>query len=329
MNMKRLTTLAAAFLILAPLATAQEYVGIPTEEMDYHAASQRGHQWCWAACISMVLDVNGVEVSQEEIVRRTYGTDPFGNLPDWPASWDVINRNLNGWGVGEDGERFTVRSGFGVGAPPVRRLIAELRAGRPVILAYSEGPGTGHAVVCTAVSFVRTPRGPVVQSIVVRDPAPDPWGVSHRGRKEYGGLALARLIDAYWTVRVTGEERSDEEEAEGEPPRVSVESVDWGNGFTGVVTVTLTVTNPSATTTTADVEAAVVSVSRVTGEALSVVSRRARRVALEPGETLRVKLFLVWVTPTWRPTPAEGPAVSTPAADDPYGVARLRVVDPS
>jgi len=53
--------------------------GIPSKDFKYRAAPessgrQRQTNWCWAASIQMVLNFHGVDVTQEEIVQRIFGT---------------------------------------------------------------------------------------------------------------------------------------------------------------------------------------------------------------------------------------------------------------
>ncbi len=199
---RKLLMLCAALVCAALPSLAIEAAGIPSSEMNYSAATQSASQWCWAACIQMVLKRHGVEMDQSTIVERTYGRDPFGRLPDWPASFEVITRNLNGWGFDQLGRRYTLSSRFGRGAPPAAMLVAEMKARRPVILAYQSGPTSGHAVVCTGVTFSETAGGVMIHSIVVRDPSPMTAAAGTRGRVEYEAAAIARLITGYWMVSV-------------------------------------------------------------------------------------------------------------------------------
>lgn len=188
----------------ARAATAQRviYVGIPREQFNYSYAEQINTQWCWAASIQMVLGYYGVSVGQEEIVRRSYGMDPWGNLPNWPGSFQLITANLNNWGIDNRGESYVVASSMGSGAPTPAILLDELRNRRPVLIGYTSGPLSGHAVVVTAASYVETPQGPLITTLIVRDPYPSPGNRRSLGRVEYPGYALASHITAYWYIRV-------------------------------------------------------------------------------------------------------------------------------
>jgi hypothetical protein len=151
----------------------------------------------------MVLNYHGVNIAQQQIVGRTFGTDPFGNLPNWAGSFQVITANLNNWNVDNNGHPYVVRANMGMGAPIPAVLLDELSNGRPVIIGYQSGPNSAHAVVITAASYVPSPNGPMIQSLVVRDPFPTPANIQNRGRVEYPGAGLAQLIQAHWYVQVT------------------------------------------------------------------------------------------------------------------------------
>lgn len=194
--------LSLLLVCLPGVLDAQQYVGIPRERFDYAYSSQHNSEWCWAASIQMVLNYYGIRISQEDIVARSYGVAPGGRLPDWPGSFQTITANLNGWSIDDGGQVYTVSAQLGWGAPPPTLLLTELNNQRPVILAYMNGPGSGHAVVSTAASFIPWGTGPIVQSIIVRDPWPTQTNIAANGRVEYPAIILARNITAYWIIRV-------------------------------------------------------------------------------------------------------------------------------
>lgn len=183
-------------------AASGQYVGIRRESFDFSYSEQRNSQWCWAAAIQMVLAYYGVQVPQEEIVARTFGASPSGELPNQPGSGEQITANLNNWSIDAGGQQYRVMAQVGSGAPPPALLLTELAEQRPVILAYMSGPASGHAVVATAASYTPSAYGPTVQSIVVRDPWPSPEHRATNGRVEYPGAGLARQIANYWIIRV-------------------------------------------------------------------------------------------------------------------------------
>jgi hypothetical protein len=179
-----------------------QYVGIPRNEFEFYAAAQQNSQWCWAASIQMVLNYYGVSIGQQQIVGRTYGTDPYGRLPNWSGSFQAITANLNNWSIDNNGAPYVVQASVYPGAPTPAYLLRELQDKHPVMIGYASGPQSGHAVVITAASYIPSPQGPMIQSLIVRDPWPSPANVQNRGRVEYPGAALAQYIQAHWYVRV-------------------------------------------------------------------------------------------------------------------------------
>lgn len=183
------------------LAQKIYYVGIPNSRMNYCSAVQQKPQWCWAASIQMVLNYYNIDVDQAEIVKRTFGCGPNGELPNWSANIEEIHLNLNHMGIDKKGMQYIVNSDFGFGAPPPVVLIDELSQKRPIVIGYKANFG-GHVVIITAASYFETNRGPVIRSIVVRDPMPEVNNHFANGRVEYEAATLASRIEAYWLVRV-------------------------------------------------------------------------------------------------------------------------------
>ncbi len=177
------------------------YVGIPSSKFNYISSTQEKGQWCWAASIQMVLNYYSIDINQKQIVERTYGTDAFGDIPDWSASIQTIQANLNNWNVDNKGKNYIVNAQYGLGAPEPFFLIEELSQQRPVIIGYKTDFG-GHTVVVTAISYYESSMGPVIRSIVVRDPLPGNCEFDKKGKIEYEASALANRIIAYWFIRV-------------------------------------------------------------------------------------------------------------------------------
>lgn len=178
------------------------YVGIPKDRFDYFASAQRNSNWCWAASLQMIFNYYGINIEQEEIVRRSYGTDPYGNLPNWAGSFQVITANLNNWNIDGSGKQYAVNSSFNWGAPSPSILINELSAQKPVLIGYRSGPSSGHAVVITALSYIMTSYGPQIQSLIVRDPFPTQSNIDNEGRNEYPAMNLASLVQAHWFITI-------------------------------------------------------------------------------------------------------------------------------
>ena len=70
-------------------------VACVNDYMEYCHHRQYKDNWCWAACVQMVLDYYGIDVTQPRIVERAYGDDY-----DFTANKNDIIGALNGWRVG-------------------------------------------------------------------------------------------------------------------------------------------------------------------------------------------------------------------------------------
>lgn len=132
--------------------------GIPEERMNMVFAFQQESEWCWAACLQMVFAYWGHRISQQEIVKQTWGV--IANMPAQP--YDIV-RDLNRDWEDSSGD-FTVRgdvfSANGVTAAQ------DLAVDMPLIIG-----SMGHAMVLTAVSYNRAPNGQgEVTGALVRDP---------------------------------------------------------------------------------------------------------------------------------------------------------------
>ncbi|SIS63791.1 papain-like cysteine protease family protein [Chryseobacterium gambrini] len=178
------------------------YVGIASNNFNYFAVDQHQTNWCWAASLQMIFNYYGVSIAQEQIVQRSFGADPYGQLPNWAGNFPVITANLNNWSIDNNGHYYQVSASLNYGAPTPQYLIQELAAQRPVLIGYKSGPSSGHAVVITACSYIQTAYGPMIQSIVVRDPWPTPQTIASNGRMEYFGSSLASVIDVHWYIRI-------------------------------------------------------------------------------------------------------------------------------
>ena len=178
------------------------YIGLKSQYLNNRWTTQRQPMWCWAASIQMIFQAYGVDVSQEMIVRRTFGRDRWGNLPNKPGGLDVMTANLNYEGVDRKGRRYRVVSALMPGAPSSETLIRELSNGRPILFSYKSRPNMNHAVVCTAVKVVPGSTPPQIESIVVRDPWPSEKHIRNKGRLEYNAWPLVQKATAHWIIRV-------------------------------------------------------------------------------------------------------------------------------
>ncbi|WP_084454568.1 C39 family peptidase [Algoriphagus terrigena] len=189
-------------IIQNALGQQTAYVGIRSDNFNYFASSQRNSNWCWAASLQMIFNYYGIRITQEQIVARSYGVDPYGQLPNWTGSLQVITANLNNWSVDNSGRNYAVGATLNLGAPTPLYLVQELSAQRPVLIGYQSGPNSGHAVVVTACSYTPSAYGPIIESIVVRDPWPSEQNIYNNGRVEYLGQNIAVLMQAHWYIRI-------------------------------------------------------------------------------------------------------------------------------
>jgi hypothetical protein len=146
--------------------------GIPTNEFEFFAApSTEGHQrqsnWCWAACVQMVLNYRGIPVTQEQVVQRVFG----GAVPNLPGQPYQILQALSGWAFTRNGQRVMISS-----SPVVFNgsdIVRDLAERWPIIAGVRMPGNTGHAFVLTAVTYqVDMYNRPIFLTAVLRDPWP-------------------------------------------------------------------------------------------------------------------------------------------------------------
>ncbi len=142
-------------------------------------AAQEETNWCWAACLEMSFSCLGNRVSQQNIVKATWGD--IRNAPASPA--DIV-KTVNREYVNNLGGRFRPKAQLldrtftiftNMGA--LASTYDHVAAGKPAIVGTVNSDGTGHATMLTHMS-VRRPigrgAGPELHSARVYDP----WGGS-------------------------------------------------------------------------------------------------------------------------------------------------------
>ena len=131
--------------------------------MEYCFHRQYKDNWCWAACVQMVLDYCGIEVAQSKIVERAYG-----NTYDLTANKNDIVSAINGWHIGGH----TVWASY-ERYKNAKTLIDAITSGRPLIVGLNERyTSTGHAYVLTHIFFTRDYNGNMTPTkVVVVNPA--------------------------------------------------------------------------------------------------------------------------------------------------------------
>ncbi len=138
--------------------------GISSADFEYRAVStQNCENWCWAACIQMVLSYQGLRIDQPAIATRA-----FGQSICEPAGCDITSSAANGWNI----QGKTIRA-FSTGVSAAQ-LIDDLAYRYPIIVGLNiPGQNIGHAYVLTAIYFQYDSNNrPVPYKIVLRDPWP-------------------------------------------------------------------------------------------------------------------------------------------------------------
>lgn len=133
--------------------------------IEYCYYRQYKDNWCWAACIQMVLDYHGIYVSQSKIVERAYG-----GLYDFTANKNDIIDAIDGWSVNNT----RIRASSERYKNP-QTLINAIAGGTPLIIGLNEDyTATGHAYVLSHIFFSQDNYGNMIpERVVVVNPAND------------------------------------------------------------------------------------------------------------------------------------------------------------
>ena len=155
--MNRLLILTLA-LMFSQISSAQKlgtvkdkyiYVGVPQNEFSAIASFGKQHSmnWCWAACIQMILNYNSIPVLQEQIVKRT-----LGKLVDKPADPHIMFKALNNWEVDVYGNKVLVSSNFY--STDTKEITTFLATKKPLIIGLrQQGSNIGHAYVLIGMFY--------------------------------------------------------------------------------------------------------------------------------------------------------------------------------
>jgi len=180
MKLKIYPLMVAGALSLLPLRSEIQPIGpglfaagVNSSEFEFFSAPeqegrQRMQNWCWAACVQMVLNFHGLYVRQEEVVDRI-----FGRRVDMPGQPSQILAALSGWAPDRSGRFSSIHA-----SPYVLRgsdIVRDLAFKWPIIVGLRQPGAIGHAYVLTAVTYAVHPytNEPIFRSAVLRDPWPD------------------------------------------------------------------------------------------------------------------------------------------------------------
>jgi hypothetical protein len=143
-------------------------VGLDRERMAQLLRTQQQSQWCWAAAIVTLFAGEGFDMEQEAVVRAQFGD----RAPDQALPIGEMTRLLNRSWKDRAGRPFLSTAEATEFGGDLRRstrhVLAELQAGRPLILGARQ-----HAVVLAQVEFERFTRedGIRITGGTVIDPA--------------------------------------------------------------------------------------------------------------------------------------------------------------
>lgn len=138
-------------------------VAMVDDYFDYCHHRQLYENWCWAACVQMVLDYMGLSATQSSIVTRVYG-DTYNVTADGSN----IVEALDGWYV--DGSYIHVQNEKQKNA---KTLIDKLVMHSPLIVGLDESYSqVGHAYVLSHIFFERESDGSMMPTrVLVVNPA--------------------------------------------------------------------------------------------------------------------------------------------------------------
>jgi hypothetical protein len=188
------TILSNAQLSIAQLGPNYFVAGPTTAEFQFFVAEQKCPNWCWAACIQMVLNYHGLIVSQQNVVQKIYGRQvcvTANNL-------QILNA-LTGWAPDYRGRFSQIYSQYGVFNK--LDIINNLSHKWPIIVGLQNPGGIGHVYVLTAIYYyIDKFNNPIIEKVVLRDPWPTnlsrqewPWNIFLSRSPEFFKVWINRL----------------------------------------------------------------------------------------------------------------------------------------
>lgn len=156
---------------LGSLKEKYQYIGINRGEFNSLATfgKQRSLNWCWAACIQMVLNFHRIPVTQEQVVKKT-----LGKLVDRPADPYMMFKALNGWEVNAYGELASINSN--IYPTSTSEITSFVTTKNPLIVGLAQQGVVGHAYVLIGLFYeeVKTNSGVKYKphSVILIDPFP-------------------------------------------------------------------------------------------------------------------------------------------------------------
>lgn len=168
--------------------------GIKSADFEDFYAEQECQNWCWAACIQMVLNYHGLFVSQEKFVVKVYGD----TICQTANSYQIMSA-ISGWEPDYTGGYSAIFSEYGVYS--ASDIVDKLSRHWPIIVGLQNPGGGGHAYVLTAIYYsVDQFNNPIVDKVALRNP----WPESPRREEMSWNEFLSRKPEFFkvWVVRL-------------------------------------------------------------------------------------------------------------------------------
>jgi Peptidase_C39 like family len=167
--MKKLTVaLLVSASLIVPSVAFSKTVGLDSLQVDKSFKFQETPVWCWAATIQMALNYYGFNISQPDIVEKT-----FGAAISSTGNWMQMTNNLNFVGKSTNGKTIMVSATVYMGSPSSEAVINHLKQKKPVIMAFNNPQTfTGHAVLITGVDYKVVGNRATIEKLMIRDPFP-------------------------------------------------------------------------------------------------------------------------------------------------------------
>ena len=115
---KIILTLVVTICSLLDAGTAK----LDEEKVNQNFKFQQTPVWCWAATIQMSLKYYGFDISQQEIVART-----FGQVIPTTGNWMQMTNNLNYLGKDKNGQKVLISATVYMGSPSAESIINHLK----------------------------------------------------------------------------------------------------------------------------------------------------------------------------------------------------------
>ncbi len=198
MRLFTLLTSVVVLLSIALPASAKE-AKLDDEKINKEFEFQRTPVWCWAACIQLCLRHNDVDVTQKQIVEKT-----FGAAVNLPGNWIQMTKRLNGVMRDRNNKTVIVSGNVFVGSPTSEAIVNHLKSDQPIIIAFRiPQQNIGHAVLVTGVKYRIVNGRVVIETVDLRDPFPySQQHVNNRGKVTIpNNHPVLQGITHVWLVR--------------------------------------------------------------------------------------------------------------------------------